>query len=84
MITAIRPYTPQNRQRQNFGMLPKGIADNAPSAKQFLTAVKRGKIELSKEDKVELAALEKKTEDAGIKDYFTETLEYLGLKEPKQ
>ena len=85
MITGFNPAVSNNRnQRQNFKALPKDIAKNDPNALKFLNAVKTGKIRLSEEDKLELVSLEQATKDVGIKDYLTETLEFLGVKKPKQ
>ena len=84
MITGFNTAVSNNRnQRQNFKALPKDIAKNDFEARRFLTNIKKGTLVLSEEDKKDLTALEERTKDPGIKDYFTETLEYLGLKPKK-
>lgn len=42
MITAIRPYTPQNRQQQNFKALPIEKISEMPYAEHFTDAVAWG------------------------------------------
>ncbi|MDD3419007.1 MAG: hypothetical protein PHE78_00235 [Candidatus Gastranaerophilales bacterium] len=84
MITGFNPAVSNNRnQRQNFKALPKGIDKTDRTAYDFLLSIKKGKLNLSEGDKVELVELEKNTKDPGIKDYFTEALEHFGI-EPKK
>lgn len=85
MITGFNPTVSNSRnQRQNFKALPVKIANDDAEARMFLTKIKKGTVKLSDSDKNDLVALENSTKDPGIKTYFTEALEFLGVKKPKQ
>lgn len=84
MITAIRPYTPQNRQQQNFKQIPTNIADNAPEAYKFLLKLQKGTQPFDKEkDAAALfSAIDKAkiNNELGAVSYLEDAVEFLKLK----
>jgi len=84
MVVNFNPTVSNNKkQKTNFKALPKGIGNDDAEARMFLTKIKKGTLKLSDDDKKDLVVLENTTKDPGIKTYFTEALEFLGLKSKK-
>lgn len=86
MITAIRPYTPQNRQRQNFGKLDiPAITKNNHTAELFRTHSSNYPATSEHITQVEQAIINAKNQSKlGIASFLEDALEEFKTRQSKQ